>query len=655
MEHRPQRVMIPVLILGVALCGCIAWLNLYAGLIALGVFLIVWFICYNYLYRYDKQQHLLMDQVFEENNSAAGKLIKSVSVPCMLFNMSGFVVWRNTAMKELFSGDNIKNLPTQCNPKNVLHTSVMQYNASAYQVVYMPVQRRDKRSDLVFEYWLDRTETEHYSRLYEEQMPRVALIYVDNYEELTADMQFHRNAVLNEVERLVAEMTQHMDGIYRRYDTGRFVLVFEAKHLRALEADKFQLLEKAHAIDTGTGQSVTLSIAVGVAPHINESDEAARQAMELALGRGGDQAVVKAGAQYSFYGGRQQVETHQSRVKTRLFAKALRQLIENASEVFVMGHRQPDLDCMGAALGIYRCAKFSGCRCYIVLEQSNTSIDQVAEHLHSVDSYNGVLVSPEQVHSMLRPSSVLIVVDTQRECSAIDPTLVQRAGKLVLIDHHRRSADYIDSATLNYLEARASSASEMVTETIQYYADNVKPTAFESSTLLAGITVDTKHFAFNVGARTFEAAAFLRKNGADISMVKMMFQDDKETVMARMSIVTKAKEVAPGVLVATCPSGLRDVALIAAQSADSLISIRGNEASFVLCQEDDYINISGRSLGHINVQVVLEQLGGGGHLTMAGAQLHGVSMRTAEKQLTDRILQYMEENKESVKIGGIQA
>lgn len=643
MDRSPQRVLIPIAILCALLSVLIGLHAPVLGLASIALSLLVLFIGLSALNKRERERIAAMDDVISENASAAGRLIAGVGVPCMVFEASGRIIWRNPAMRKLYDGADIKGLPAACNPKSHTQSGTMEYAGGSYQVIIMPVHREHVSRELLFQYWLNRTEAEHYRRLYEEQMPNVALIYVDNYEELSANLQFRRNTVLTEVERMVSEMAASVDGIYRRYENGRFLLIFEAKHLPALEKERFALLDRAHKIDTGTEQTVTLSIAVGAAARITASDEAARQAMELALGRGGDQAVVKSGTSYSFYGGRRQLESGQSRVKTRLFAKALRQLMENSTEAFIMGHKQPDMDCIGAALGVARCALHAGCRPYIVLDQVNPTIQQAVDTIRANAAYAGLLVTPDTVRAAMRPSSVLVVVDTQRAQSTMEPDLIDMAGKLVLIDHHRRSADYIDNATLNHLDARASSASEMVTETLQYFHEGIRPTAFECSALLAGITVDTKHFAFNVGARTFEAAAYLRQHGADIGTVKLMFQDDRETYADRVDTVKSATIICPGVALSTCRTDVKNAPLIAAQAADALVGIRGIEAAFVLGAQQGGVSVSGRSLGRVNVQLVLERLGGGGHLTMAGAQLKDISLEDAAEKVKSTVLEYMKE------------
>lgn len=648
MNKPPQKVLIPIAVYIALLClALLRYSPILAAAASCGALLLL-LLCYSRLREKYQESQRRMDRVLDENTSAAGKLISLVNVPSMIFNEQGRVIWRNLAMQKLFSGTDIRQLPAACNPRLPIQSATMEYQSGAYHVINMPVQRKHEASrPLTFQYWQDRTETEHYRRLYEEQRPYVALIYVDNYEELAADKQYQRNTVLAAVERLVSATATSVEGLYRRYDNGRFILVFEARHLAQMEQERFALLEKAHKLETGTGHTVTLSIAVGAASRIAQADNDARQAMELALGRGGDQAVVKNGTIYQFYGGRRQLESAQSRVKTRLFAKALRQLMENSTEVFIMGHKQPDMDCIGSALGIARCAIQEGCHAYIVLDQINPTIQQAVNAMRGNPAYAGMLLAPDAVRGIMRASSMLVVVDTQRASSTIAPELLRLAGKLVLIDHHRRSADYIDNSTLNYLDSRASSTSEMVTETLQYFDDNIRPTAFESSSLLAGITVDTKHFSFNVGARTFEAAAYLRHHGADSGMVKEMFQDDKQTYSDRVDTVKNASVISPGIALAACQAHTPNAPLIAAQAADELICIRGIDTAFALGLDNDGVNVSGRSLGRVNVQVILERLGGGGHLTIAGAQLKNTTLEEAAALVTSATLAYMDEQENS--------
>lgn len=646
---KTKTILLPLGVLLCVLCAAIfasVWFQgrrLIASAVALGVSLIVYFISFALERRQHNAMQKRMDDVFAENSEIAAKLVNLVSIPCALIEQDGKIAWRNSSMQKIFAEPDVLRAQPHFDFSAPLVAVPMEHAGNVYQVMSVPVNRESDERAMLFQYWLDRTEAAHYQRLFEEQMPYVALIYIDNYEELSADVQFHKTSVFSEVERLIADLVKEIDGVYRRYDNGRFFVVFEAQHLSQMERARFPLLEQAHGIDTGTSMLVSLSIAVGAADRVTRADESARQAMELALGRGGDQAVIKKGGGYVFYGGRRQLEAMQSRVKMRLFSKALRQLFDNTGDVFILGHKRPDMDCIGAALGVATCAKFAGSRAYIVLDGQNNMIEHALELIRDNHAFSGMLITPEHAERIMRPTSVLVVVDTQRVGSLVAPKLLELAGRVVVIDHHRRGADHIDNPTLHFLEARASSTSELVTELLQYFDANLRPPALVCGTLLAGITIDTKHFAFNVGSRTFEAAGYLRKNGADTSMVKQMFQDDMESFGDVATTVRSAEILSGGVALASVGEEIKNAPLIAAKSADELIGIRGIEAAFVLGRDGDSISVSGRSLGNINVQIICERLGGGGHLTMAGAQMTNMELEEAEALVRTAIEHYMQE------------
>ena len=629
---RYRGVLIFLLFALLALAGTVYYYDQKLGYLCLGATGVITIIMLLLLLGVARRQQQLMDTVFADNATAASRLIRKVDIPALLMDMNGKIVWRNDALAAVFEGKNVLELlpnfkPTQPTVQQILLAG------TNYQVMTMPVHRVGTKKKLLFQYWLDRTEAVHYQRLYTEQMPYVMLVYMDNYEELAGDRQFHGTAVLAEVERLVSELCRRTGGIYRRYENGRFLCVLEAAEVNKLEKERFQLLEQARRLETGTGATVSLSVAVGMAPRIAQSEEGARTAMELALGRGGDQAVVRDGADYRFYGGKKQQDARQSRVKMRLFAKALRQLIEGSGDVFIMGHKNPDMDCLGAALGIATCVQHTRLRPFIVLTEPNDATADAIREMDRLGLSDRMLVTGPEALEMVQPNSVVVVVDTQRPMITDCPALLDRVEKLVLIDHHRRSADYIENPTLHYLESRASSASEMVTEIIQYYDESVRPDSFVCSALLAGIELDTKQFVFNVGSRTFEAAGYLRRNGADLTLVKSLFQNDFDSFIRVARTVQNAEIGEDGVAIAACEPGLTDPQLIAARAADELLKVKGVKAAFTLADMGDYINISGRSYGLINVQLILERLGGGGHLTMAGAQIRGRTMEEAVELL----------------------
>ena len=631
---RYRGVLIFLAIALLALAGAVWYYNRMLGYLCLGAAGFVTLIVFLLLIGVAQQQ--LMDTVFADNDTAASELIRKVDIPVLLMDLNGKIVWRNDALAAVFDGKNVLDVLPNFKPAQPTVQQIL-LSGTNYQVMTMPVRRRNARKKLLFQYWLDRTEAAHYQRLYTEQMPYVMLVYMDNYEELAGDRQFHGTAVLAEVERLVSELCRRTGGIYRRYENGRFLCVLEAAEVTKIEKEKFKLLEQARHLETGTGATLSLSVAVGMAPRIAQSEEGARTAMELALGRGGDQAVVRDGADYRFYGGRKQQDTRQSRVKMRLFAKALRQLIEGGGDVFIMGHKNPDMDCLGAALGIATCVLHTRMRPFIVLTERNDATADALSEMDRLGLSEKLLITGPEALEMVKPNAILVVVDTQRPMITDCPALLDRVEKVVLIDHHRRSADYIENPTLHYLESRASSASEMVTEVLQYYDESVRPDSFVCSALLAGIELDTKQFVFNVGSRTFEAAGYLRRNGADLTLVKTLFQNDFDSFVQVARTVEKAEIGDDGVAIAICEPGAEEPQLVAARAADELLKVKGVKAAFTLADMGDYINISGRSYGLINVQLILEQLGGGGHLTMAGAQVRGKTAEEAVALLKDCI------------------
>lgn len=593
------------------------------------------FLCF-FFDRRQKSIDKTMDEVLSDNRTAASAVIDNITIPCLIANQSGKIVWRNKAMEDIFPEKTVQAAMPQIDLK---HPSTKQiiWNGSNYQVMHMPLVREHANRELVLEYWLDRTEAVHYRTLYTDERPAVMLISLDNFEDMAGDRQFHGTAVLAEVEKLVSEMCRRVNAIYCRYENGRFLCIAEAQSVNELEKEHFILMEQARRIETGTGTPVSLSIAIGLEPRIAQSEKSARLAMELALGRGGDQAVVREGVDYRYYGGKNQQDARQSRVKMRLFSKALHQLFETSSDIFIMGHKNPDMDCIGAAMGIATCAESASSRPHLVLGHHGVAVQDALKEMQKIGIYRSIVIDPETAVSQLRPDSVLVILDTQRPSTVESEALLQAAGKVVVIDHHRRSSDSIEDTTLHYIESRASSASEMVTEVLQYFTDNLKPNAFVCSMLLSGISLDTKQFAFNVSSRTFEAAGYLRKNGAEIENVSSIFRSDFSQYVTISRIVEKASVDERGVAVSCFPEGMPFDRVTQSQAADQLLKIRGIVASFVLAQDGNDVAISGRSAGEVNVQLILERLGGGGHLTMAGAQLKDFSVEDAIGLLSESI------------------
>lgn len=477
--------------------------------------------------------------------------------------------------------------------------------------------------------------------------PIVALIYIDNYDQALGSMEETRRPLLEAmVYKRLNDLTAHVNGILTRMEKDRLFLVFPHEALERLKETKFKVLEDVRKINIGNRLPVTLSIGIGVAEHLEDSHTYARAAVDLALGRGGDQAVLKNGEKTTFYGGKSGGVEKTNRVRARLIAHALREVIADAQQVLVMGHANPDLDCFGAALGIAHTIASFEKKVNIVLNEPHPAIDILYERVMEEREYAAQMITGAQAEALSGEKTLLIVVDVNRPSIVAHPPLLDLNKNIVVIDHHRTSVDHISSAVVSYVEPYASSASEMVTELIQYMTERTHLKPLETDALFAGIALDTKNFTVKTGIRTFEAAAFLRRNGADSLRVRQLFKNDIKEYRAKAQIVSKAEIIHQQMALSHWDGRETSNSLaLAAAAADELLDIRGVEASFVLTEMPNVINVSARSLGDINVQVIMESIGGGGHLTIAGAQLGETTMEEALEKLNQAIQDFLENNK----------
>lgn len=503
----------------------------------------------------------------------------------------------------------------------------------------------EKPKRIVVLYWIDITEKQEYKNKYEQGKPLVCLVQIDNYDEVMVNTEEeNRPVVIAEVDKKVGQWVHAATGTFRKYDRDKFIVIFENGYLKNIQDRRFDILDQIRELRVGNKIPITLSIGAGTeAESFLECNEEARAAMQLALGRGGDQAVLKMKDHLSFYGGKTKAIENRSKVKSRVIAHALRELMNQSNEIIIMSHEIPDLDSIGAALGVFRCAAITQKSARIVLNQSNVGIEQLVSELKRLDEYKDLFITSKDALSQLSNQSLLVVVDTQRPSFTEEPKLLEKAERIVVIDHHRRGAEAVENATLSYLEPYASSTAELVTEIVQYFDDKIRLKPLEAEALLAGMTIDTKSFSFQTGVRTFEAAAYLRRAGADTTAIRQLFQDDLETFTARADVVRNAQIISEGIALSVCPSGIPNASLIAAQAADGLVTIRGITASFVLCSTNRGVTISGRSLGNINVQLILEKFGGGGHLTVAGAQIAHIAMEEAVMMVKNAVQEYIKE------------
>lgn len=464
---------------------------------------------------------------------------------------------------------------------------------------------------------------ERLKTLYSEERSCYAYIHVDNYDELVASSPDDRKSVLSsQIEGIVRQWTSKIGGTMVKYKSGKFFVIFEQKHLERLEAGKFSILDEVRALETDADFPASLSIGVGVGGKtLPELESYGLAALDLALGRGGDQAVIKRKNKTEYYGGKLQTVEKRNKGKSRIMAHALRQLIDQSSRVLVMGHRNPDMDSFGAALGVARLVKNREKDAYVLVDSYGKPIRKLYEKARDSGQYK--FVTADEARALADKDTLLVIVDTHRPGLLDCPDLLAVSEKLVVIDHHRKSEDSIDTATLSYMETYASSTSELIAEMFQYFGDGKKNIdRLEAEALLAGITVDTKSFSIKTGARTFEAASWLRRNGADTASVRQFFQTDMDFFKLKASIIADAEILPRGIAFSVCYGQHPNIQILTSQAADELLNIQDIRASFVAgSSETGQTVISARSLGEVNVQTVMEKMGGGGHLATAGAQL----------------------------------
>lgn len=478
---------------------------------------------------------------------------------------------------------------------------------------------------------------------YNQSRPSVMLVAVDNYEDLLQNLRESEKAnVYAELEKLMEAFFDSTTGVVRKLSATQFLVVLEYRYLKKMVDSRFQILDKAREIAVGERSTVTLSIGVGLGGKtLAESAEFAKQGLDMCFGRGGDQAAVKTENGFEFYGGVSKGVERQTKVRTRMIASALMELIDESSRVFIMGHSNADLDAVGAATGLCAAIRKHGTAAYVVVDPQKNLASQLIDYMADKEKDNFFL-APSVACENVDEKSLLIVVDTHNPDFVDSTELLAACGRVVVIDHHRRMVKSIDNPVIFYHEPHASSASEMVAELVQYFGNDCKPSANEAEALLAGIMLDTKNFVMRTGVRTFEAAAYLRKLGADTVSVKNMFASSIETYQQKSMLITNS-EVYKGCALATARATSPTMRIAAPQAADELLGITGVNASFVLYETDGKISISARSLGNFNVQLVMEVLGGGGHQTMAGAQLD-TSLREARYRLVAAIDDYIEKS-----------
>ena len=492
-------------------------------------------------------------------------------------------------------------------------------------------------------YWVETTEADHLREVYEASRPVAAILMLDNYEDLMkACEDTQRSAVLAQIDEKLQTWANAGQGILLKTDRNHYLFLFEEQYFQHFVDEKFSILDTVRAIRVAENIHPTLSIGIGKdSPSIPELYKNAKLSLEMALSRGGDQAVVRNQVDFAFYGGRTKATEKRTKVKSRVMANAFRELIADAGEVYIMGHSFADMDAVGAAAGICCAARKRGKQARIVIDREHTAAETLIARLDALPEYSGVFLTPAEAFLQMRADTLLVVVDTNRPDMVENPQLLESCNRVAVIDHHRRAATYIENAAFNFHEPYASSASELVTELLQYLVEPTDLLREEAGELLAGIVLDTKHFTQRTGGRTFEAAAFLRRSGADTAEVQRLFQGDLKDMVTKYDIIRRAEMYRSNIAVSVVEEpGVDRVA--AAQAADDLLTLKGVQASFVVYAAEGAVLMSARSLGEINVQVILEALGGGGNSTTAGARIEDTDPESVRQQLIGVLDAYFE-------------
>ena len=605
-------------------------------------------------------QHL-QDLTLNVNAAAKNSLIHS-PFPLIILETDGNIIWRSTRYVSEFANedmslyinellDRINNkIEQQKDEKDKNIKENIKIGNNDYKVLGEFIKsgtiNKKKQSDkyMMILYFIDETEEVKLKKEYENSKNCIGILMIDNYEETMLQIDAEeRPQLMAEIEKAIYEWANRVDGIMIKSDRDRFVYVFDYKYLEKIKEDKFSILDTIKDISINKVQ-VTLSIAISNDGLTNkEKYKTAQAAMDVILGRGGDQATIRENDKYIFFGGRTTEFEKRTKVKARNVAHALEELIKETDQVMIMGHNNPDIDAIGSALGISRLAKSLDKKVNIVASTEGLALKELLQSLSEDQEYEGLIINKEIAENEITPETLLVVVDTNKISHVEAPELLDKTSRIAIIDHHRRSTDFIKDSILTFHEVYASSAAELVTEVLQYTEEQPKLTTLEAEALYAGIMMDTKNFTFKTGVRTFEAAAYLRRYGVDIIKVKKWFQSDLETYKKITNIIDKTEIIRDTIGISTYESEDKDAGVVCAKAADELLTIGNITTSFVLGNVGDMISISGRSIGEINVQLILEKMGGGGHSTVAGVQIQGKTIKEVKQELIKKIDEYFEE------------
>ena len=646
------------------------FISLYAGL-AMSVFAVIYITIAMLLYF--KNRALVINELVSfatQYGQIQKQLLRDLELPYALLDESGKVIWTNEAFEHVLHVKKgyrksmmslIPELHKGILPGIESETELMiahedrDYRISMKKVsmdamleASAIVDTFDYNSYLIAFFMFDETEINKLQRENDEQKLATGLIYIDNYDEaLESVEEVRRSLLVALIDRKINKYFSAMDALVKKLEKDKYLVILQKKYLKTLTEKRFDLLEDVKTVNIGNEMAVTLSIGFGVETgSYQQNYEYARTSIDLALGRGGDQAIIKTPEDITYYGGKSQKSEKNTRVKARVKAHALKEIIESNDKIIVMGHKILDVDAFGAAVGIYRAAKTFGKKTHIVVNEITTSIRPLMDGLvTSGECEEDLFLNNMLALEAADKNTALIVVDVNKPSFTECQDLLDRCSSIVVLDHHRQSSEKIENATLSYIEPYASSASEMVAEILQYISDDVKIRPVEADCIYSGIMIDTNNFMTKTGVRTFEAAAYLRRNGADVTRVRKLFRDDMLDYKARAEAVRHAEVYQGAYAVSVSPENVESPTIIGAQAANELLNISGIKASFVLTNYQNKIYISARSIDEINVQIIMEKLGGGGHMNIAGAQIPNATIEEA-KQLLLNTLETMQKEGE---------
>lgn len=594
-------------------------------------------------------------------------LLKEFIVPYALLDNNGKILWMNDAFAKLCGKTRryrkgvtnlFPDLTKDKLPRENEAEVTFQYDGKDYRAIMrtMSIQRlleesglieTEGHNDLTALYLFDETEMNQYIRQKEDEKLVTGLLYLDNYEEaLNSVEEVRRSLLVALIERKLNKYFGEVDGLIKKLEKDKFILVMRQRSLEELKKNRFNILEDVKTVNIGNDMAVTISIGIGInAPTYSQNYEYARIAIDLALGRGGDQVVIKDRDQMTYFGGKSQQMGKSTRVKARVKAHALREFMVSKDKVVVMGHKIPDVDSIGAGIGIYRAAKSLNKKAHIVVNNPTMSVRPIIESFRDNQDYDeNMFISSDEARDIVDDNTVVVVVDTNKPSYTECEDLLHMSKTIVVLDHHRQGSEVIQNAVLSYIEPYASSACEMVAEILQYFSDDIRIYNIEADALYSGIIIDTNNFTSKTGVRTFEAAAFLRRCGADVTRVRKMFRDDLQSYRAKAEAIRHVETYKGCFAIAVCPTeGVDSPTVVASQAANELLNIDSVKATFVLTDYQNKIFISARAIDEVNVQLIMERMGGGGHINMAGAQLPGATIDEAIEQLKKTIDQMIKE------------